>query len=465
MAAPVLTPQVAHAEAPALTAEEAEGDPEQEAPAEPGPAEAPAPTERQAPAEEPAPAEAPAPGTELAPVAPLEGVGRDGQIASGSPGFELAELAERAERGGSGEPVPNLRAELRAGSASAVPGRGMVLGDDYPARYRSLPWEYPDYYIAQGLIWDEWNFAYRQCTSFVAWRLNSANGVPFSNQYGGIDRWGDAGQWGASARKLGIRVDTVPEVGAVAWSGPGYGGASEFGHVAWVSQVLDNGYVVVEEYNAGWAGSWGVRTVPANQFQGYIHVKDIVTAFADVGPRHKFFTEIEWMAATGKSTGEKQQSGPPRYFPQQSLSREAMAAFLFRMNGDKAYVAPADSPFADMQPNDKFYREITWMHEAGLATGTRQPSGKPVYEPKQAVTREAMAAFIYRMQKAKASSPATSPFDDVQRGDKFYKEIAWMQSEKLSTGYRQTTGKPLYKPREQVSREAVAAFLYRLENR
>ncbi|WP_458816664.1 CHAP domain-containing protein [Leucobacter sp. HY1908] len=190
--------------------------------------------------------------------------GPNGEIASSSPGPETA------------KPWPGEEAVLRESArAMSTGGRGSVIGNDYPAKYKNLPWPY-----TSNNIWDEWNFAYRQCTSFVAWRMNSANGVKFSNQYMGLTRWGDAGQWANSARSVGIRVDNIPEVGSIAWNGPLYEGASGFGHVAWVARVLDNGYIVIEEYNANWSGSYGTRTVRTDEFQGYIHVKDMTQPFA-----------------------------------------------------------------------------------------------------------------------------------------------------------------------------------------
>jgi surface antigen len=156
--------------------------------------------------------------------------------------------------------------------------RGAIIGDNYPSYYKQLPWPY----VGDQPIWDRWNFAYRQCTSFVAWRLNSANGVPFSNQYLGVGRWGDAGQWADSARSVGIKVDKHPEVGAVAWSGPGYRGASGFGHVAWVAQILGNGKIVIEEYNYGWGGGYHYRVIDPREFEGYIHIKDLESSFANV---------------------------------------------------------------------------------------------------------------------------------------------------------------------------------------
>jgi hypothetical protein len=57
------------------------------------------------------------------------------------------------------------------------------------------------------------------------------------------------------------------------------------------------------------------------------------------------------------------------------------------------------SPFADVRPSDKFYAQIAWMFDSGLSTGIKQDSGKPAYAPKSSVTREAMAAFLYRGDK------------------------------------------------------------------
>ncbi|WP_162231101.1 FG-GAP-like repeat-containing protein [Leucobacter musarum] len=189
--------------------------------------------------------------------------GPNGGLASNSPGPDNQQTPDGTEQQG-----------MRAFAAATT----ALIGDNYPAKYKNLPWPYQT-----NNIWDEWNFAYRQCTSFVSWRLNSANGIPFSNQYGGVTRWGDAGQWAATARSLGIRVDTTPEVGAVAWSGPYYGDASQFGHVAWVADVLSDGRVVIEEYNAGWAGAYSTRTVSSTQFQGYIHIADIMQPFTKTG--------------------------------------------------------------------------------------------------------------------------------------------------------------------------------------
>lgn len=160
--------------------------------------------------------------------------------------------------------------EFPGSGDQGVPAIGVdgLIGDNYPMYYKNMPLD--------PVVWDEWNFAHRQCTSFVSWRLNQVNGVPFDNQYGGLVRWGNAGQWGDSARSLGIRVDTTPAAGAIAYSAPGTNGSGSAGHVAWVAKVLDDGRAVIEEYNAGAVpGRYGARIVPADAFTGYIHLQDL----------------------------------------------------------------------------------------------------------------------------------------------------------------------------------------------
>ncbi|MHA3723838.1 CAP and S-layer homology domain-containing protein [Leucobacter sp. HY1910] len=192
--------------------------------------------------------------------------------------------------------------------------------------------------------------------------------------------------------------------------------------------------------------------------------------FADVSPGDKFYREIAWMKSSGLSTGTSTPAGPV-YQPKASVSREAMAAFLYRLNTPKGqtapagYVMPKTSPFADVAPGDKFYREIAWMHSAGISTGTKQAGKKPAYAPKGAVSREAMAAFLARMERTPGyTAPKQSRFADVTPRHKFYPQISWMYDTGLSTGTKQPAGLPRYEPSQQVTREAMAAFLYRLKN-
>lgn len=119
-----------------------------------------------------------------------------------------------------------------------------------------------------GSLGDPWGFVWRNCTSFVAWRMQERNRMAgFSNSFGG-QHWGNAEHWDDAARALGYRVDSVPAIGAVAQTDAG-----RVGHVAWVS-AIGPGTVTIEEYNHSLPGGYGTRTVPVGDFR-YLHLDDV----------------------------------------------------------------------------------------------------------------------------------------------------------------------------------------------
>jgi surface antigen len=123
-------------------------------------------------------------------------------------------------------------------------------------------------WTVNGNVGDPWNFIYRNCTSWVAFRLNKVNGVAFHNYYRSV-HWGNAKNWDDAAVAAGIAVNGSPARGAVAQTNSG-----DFGHVAWVKSVNGDGTVTIEEYNRSLTGVYSVRTVSSSSFQ-YIHIKDI----------------------------------------------------------------------------------------------------------------------------------------------------------------------------------------------
>ncbi len=184
-----------------------------------------------------------------------------------------------------------------------------------------------------------------------------------------------------------------------------------------------------------------------------------VSPFKDVKSNHKFYNEIAWMFHSGTSTGTRKSDGR-YYYPKQSVTREAMAAFMFRMNAPAKYKAPAKSPFKDVSTKHKFYKEIAWMYTSGLSTGIKK-GGSRYYEPKSKVSREAMAAFMYRQYApSNYKKPSYSPFTDIRTNHKFFKEISWMYDSGLSTGVRKGYQRH-YEAKKPVTREAMAAFLFR----
>ena len=134
----------------------------------------------------------------------------------------------------------------------SVQADSVARGDDYPLHYKNGSVEI-----------DQWRMYSRQCTSFAAYRLSSVNGFEIPPAYG------NANEWGHRARREGYRVDTKPEVGAIAWSTEGY-----YGHVAWVSNVSGD-TIEIEEYNYGIREKYNRRIVKASTMTGFIHFRDL----------------------------------------------------------------------------------------------------------------------------------------------------------------------------------------------
>jgi surface antigen len=137
--------------------------------------------------------------------------------------------------------------------------------DDYPDRLRNAP---------QDSLVDPWQFYNRECTSWVAWRLNSENQVAFNDYWRG-QHWGNASNWKKAALALKVPVDNKPTRGAVAWWSAGSAGSSR-GHVAWV-QTVGDGAITIEEYNYLQAGKYDTRTISSSSSlwpSGFIHIKD-----------------------------------------------------------------------------------------------------------------------------------------------------------------------------------------------
>jgi peptidoglycan/xylan/chitin deacetylase (PgdA/CDA1 family) len=184
--------------------------------------------------------------------------------------------------------------------------------------------------------------------------------------------------------------------------------------------------------------------------------------FADVPSNAQFFTEISWLSSQGISTGWVEGNGTKTFRPLLPVNRDAMAAFLYRLAGSPAFTPPAVSPFTDVGPQTQFYKEITWLAAQGVSTGWDEANSTKTYRPLQPVNRDAMAAFMYRFASSPTyTAPTASPFADVTAQTQFYKEITWLASAGISTGWVEGNGTTTYRAVQSVNRDAMAAFMYR----
>jgi len=182
---------------------------------------------------------------------------------------------------------------------------------------------------------------------------------------------------------------------------------------------------------------------------------DVEVYFFDKAPGSSFYTEIAWLASAGITTG----NADGGFDPAGLVSRQAMAAFLYRYEHPGA-VAPVctSAPFADVAVGADFCGEIAWLKSTGITSGFEGNT----FRPGAQIDRQAMAAFLFRLVHPGAAKPlcTSAPFADVAVGSQFCGEIAWLKSTQITTGYAGNK----FQPGEKISRQAMAAFLYRLHN-
>jgi hypothetical protein len=181
--------------------------------------------------------------------------------------------------------------------------------------------------------------------------------------------------------------------------------------------------------------------------------------FADVPTDHVFYKEISWLANTGVSTGW-QNGAVWEFRPAEAVTRDVMAAFLYRFSGSPSFVAPTTSPFIDVPTAQTFYKEVAWMSATRISGGWATGAGAE-YRPGADVSRDVMAAFVRR------ADTYLNPFVDVSTRpggtqNVFAKDIAWLSFAGVSGGWARADGTREYRPSAPVTRDVMATFLYRL---
>lgn len=147
-----------------------------------------------------------------------------------------------------------IAAEIAKYNSSGVVGEGW---NSYPWADR-CPQDNVGYIVVGGYVC--------QCTSYAGWKAQEFFGIYISN-------WGNAKDWGTSARRAGYVVDNNPAPHSIAYSTSGI-----YGHVMWVESINANGTINLTEYNnsasskSGLPGDFGARYNVNPSMYSYIHL-------------------------------------------------------------------------------------------------------------------------------------------------------------------------------------------------
>ena len=109
-------------------------------------------------------------------------------------------------------------------------------------------------------------------------------------------------------------------------------------------------------------------------------------------------------------------------------------------------------PFTDVRGDDWFYDDVAYVYENGLMNGTSETT----FSPYISTTRGMIVTILYRMEGRPAVFEAC-PFTDVKAGAYYERAIVWAAENGIVKGY----GNGCFGPDDQITREQMAAILYR----
>ena len=173
--------------------------------------------------------------------------------------------------------------------------------------------------------------------------------------------------------------------------------------------------------------------------------------FTDVHESDWFYNDVVFAYENGLFSG----TSDTTFSPNASMTRAMLVTVLYRLEGQPA--VNGRSGFSDVQYNSYYEDAVTWAADNGIVNGTSATT----FSPNANVTREQMAAILYRYAQYKkyntaASSSLTGFSDHAAVSSYAVTPMQWAVAEKLING---SNGKLM--PTGNATRAQVAAILHR----
>ena len=109
-------------------------------------------------------------------------------------------------------------------------------------------------------------------------------------------------------------------------------------------------------------------------------------------------------------------------------------------------------PFTDVREADWFYDDVVYAYENGLFSGTSDTT----FSPNASMTRAMLVTVLYRLEGQPTVS-GRSGFSDVKLNSYYEDAVTWAADNGIVNG----TGATTFSPNTNVTREQMAAILYR----
>jgi len=181
--------------------------------------------------------------------------------------------------------------------------------------------------------------------------------------------------------------------------------------------------------------------------------KEWVNPFSDVKDGIWFYDTVKYVTENGIMNGVEE----GKFAPDNTLTRAMLVTILYRVEGSPE--VSAESKFTDVKGSDWYGAPIVWASENGIVNGVSETE----FAPNNNITREQIAAIIYRYASAKGydvtrGGMAVREFEDYETISGWAKEaMQWAVNAKLISGTTPTTVAPL----ENATRAQAATIIMR----
>ena len=216
----------------------------------------------------------------------------------------------------------------------------------------------------------------------------------------------------------------------------------------------DTGYKVKDvKVNGKSVGAVKTYTIDKLTVSTRIEVKftDGKLPFTDVHETDWFYNDVLFVYEEGLFAG----TSDTTFSPNAAMTRAMLVTVLYRLEGEPA--VSGRSGFSDVTFNSYYEDAVTWAADNGIVNGTSITT----FSPNANVTREQMAAILYRYAQYKkyntaASSSLNGFTDQASVSGYATASLEWAVAEKLVNG---SAGKLM--PTGNATRAQVAAILHR----
>ena len=174
--------------------------------------------------------------------------------------------------------------------------------------------------------------------------------------------------------------------------------------------------------------------------------------FEDVTIADWFYDDVMFVCGRGVMQGVSD----TRFGPHLTATRAMMATILWRMEGSPA--PTAEARFTDVRSGQWYSEAVAWTAQSGVYTGYADGS----FRPNDSITREQLAAILYRYAGSPAaSSSALNGFADQSAVSSYaVTAMQWAVGNGIITGVS-TNGRTTLSAKNNATRAQVSVMLHR----